>query len=456
MLTDLSWLRPGASFPPKCEQDRLNRYRENERLFLSQHDEVWREKFKQLAMKYKKKNFDVETIINYQQLLSKKTADFVCGTAPRIETEGETDDLVKMLERHLFSAKLYEAFLDVSRYGNGILKLIGKGLSAVSPQCWFPIVDPSDVKNITHHVIAYLISPDNQGNMTELFVEIHTAGRIEQKRYGFNAKDGTIEALKEQYSKTYATGFDVPAVIVLSNLTHSGSIYGVDDYGIINSIISRIMWRLHCAGTILDKHSEPSMSGPESALQYDERTGMWYLPLANYFKRSANEDPDVRYITWEGNLDANFKEIEQLFNQLYILTEMGQAFLEGGGGGEAASGTALRLRMVSPRIKAKRLVGINAGTVKKMITLLAQVNGITVDYDTLTLHWEDGLPEDEKEQYETLVAATGGKAVMSQYSALKRRGLSDVETEKELEQIRLENAANGPVVLGVVDRLAEE
>ena len=109
----------------------------------------------------------------------------------------------------------------------------------------------------------------------------------------------------------------------------------------------------------------------------------------------------------------------------------------------------------SPRIKAQRLVGINAGTVKKIISLLAQVNSITIAYDTLTIHWADGLPEDDKEQIETLVNATGGKSVMSQYSALKKRGLTDAETEKELEQMRIERAASGPFVLGVVDPQTE-
>ena len=93
--------------------------------------------------------------------------------------------------------------------------------------------------------------------------------------------------------------------------------------------------------------------------------------------------------------------------------EMGQAFMEGGGGGEASSGTALKLRMVSPRIKAARLTNLNTATVKQIICLLSEVNGITIDYDGLTLHWSDGLPVDEVEQIQTLISATGGKAVMS-------------------------------------------
>jgi hypothetical protein len=176
---------------------------------------------------------------------------------------------------------------------------------------------------------------------------------------------------------------------------------------------------------------------------------MWYVPLGNYFKRSSNDDPPFGYVTWDGNLESNFKEIELLFNQLYILTEMGQAFADASGGSDS-SGTALKLRMVSPRIKAQRLVGINSATVKRIIATLAKLNNITIDTSALTIHWCDGLPVDEVEQIETLSNATGGKPVMSQYTALKKRGLSDKEVEEELAQIQTENAAALPAV--VIDR----
>lgn len=449
MLTNLSWLEPGASWPPPGEKERLDQYKLNDNLFLTKHDKVWLDHFQALARKYKKKNFDVDTIINYHQLLSKKTCDFICGEPPKIETENDTDKLTKLMGQAKFFKKLYEGFIDVTKNGNGVFKFVGKGISPVAPGCWFPVVDPTDLKTVIQDVIAYPISPDNEGKMTELYIEIHTPGKVEIRLMAFDAQKQLIGAQKKK-PETKNTGLDVSAVQVLTNLTHSGSIYGIDDYTIINTIIAKIMWRLHCADTILDKHSEPSMSGPESALQYDDRTKMWYVPLANYFKRNTPEDPDIKYVTWDGNLESNFKEIEILFNQLYILTEMGQAFSDAGGGSQDSSGTALKLRMVSPRIKAQRLVGLNTDTVKAIITSLAKLNGQTVDYDTLTLHWCDGLPVDEKELIDTLVSATGNKQVMSLWTALKKRGLSDAEIKEEMQQILDEQAAELPSP--VVDR----
>jgi hypothetical protein len=444
MLTNLSWLAPGAPWPPAGEKKRLEQYAENEKFFLTEHNGVWKTAFKKLAEKCKKSNYDADTVLNYHQILTKKTADFVCGEPPKIETEGNTDQLVEMLDDQKFFAILFEGFLDVSMKGNGILKFVDKEVSVVSPSCWFPIVDSTNLKKIKMHVIAYLTEPDAEGNMTRLYAEIHTPGSLETRCYEYNHSESKIGA-EVQKPVITSTNLEIPAVHALTNLTHSGSIYGLDDYNIINSIVKKIMWRLHCADTILDKHSEPSMSGPESALEYDEKFHTWYVPLGNYFKRAAKEDPAFEYVTWDGNLESSYKEIELLLNQLYILTEMGQAFADAGGGNDS-SGTALKLRMVSPRVKAQRLAGINNATVKKIIFALATLNGIKIDYKTLTIHWCDGLPIDEVEQIEMLTAATGQKPVMSQYTALKKRGLSDAEVKEELKQIHDEDAAAAPVV----------
>lgn len=446
MLTNLKWL-DGGHYPPQAEKERIERYRLNERLFLSEHSEALRERFKEIANRSKKKNNKVETVINYQQFLSIKTADFICGEPPEFESEQDTDNLDKLLDNQRWGVRLYEAFIDVSRFGNAVMKLVDKRLTAVSPQYWFPIVEPSDLKTITQHVIAYPISPNEKGIMTELYVEIHDIGKVEQRTYSYNGNTGQIGEINAVL--TANTGLDDYAVQTLTNVTHSGSIYGVDDYAIVNSIIEKIMWRLHCIDNVLDKHSEPSLSGPGSALTYDDKFKTYYLDLGSYFMRNSNDDPDLQYITWDGNLESAYKEIDLLMEQLYTLSEMGQAFMQSGGGGEANSGTALKLRMVSPRIKAARLASINQAAIKKVITLLAKINGIPLDYDGLTIHWSDGLPNDEVEQIQTLTTATGGKPVMSQYAAMKRLGLTDTEVESELEQLRVETVASAPSMLGL-------
>ena len=450
MLTNLDWLGSGKPFPPKAEQERIEKYVTNEKLFASQHTAVFKEQYDCLSRQLHKKPEEVRTVLNYHQLLSKKTADFVCSEPPTMETEDDTDELKRRLERQHWARKLYEAFIDVSRYGNAVIKIVGKRITAVCPKYWFPIVDISDLKEIVQHVIAYPIDPDDNGYYTKLYVEIHSIGNVETRLYKFDGEKNTIGEMSNSKVSTSAIKEDF-AVQILSNVTHSGSIYGMDDYEAINSLVAEIIWRLHCIDVVLNKHSEPSVSGPSSALSYDERFQRYYLDFGKFFARESNDQPDIKYITWDGNLTSAFQEIETLLDQLYIISEMGQAFALGKDGGGESSGTALKLRLISPRVKAARLVANNEAVVKRIISNFAEVNNISLDYDNLQLHWNDGIPVDESEQIKNLIAATSGAPIMSQYSAIKRLGLSDDDVEAEIEQIAAESAAVSPVTLTAVD-----
>ncbi|MDE6725698.1 MAG: phage portal protein [Ruminiclostridium sp.] len=456
MLTNLNWLNSGAEYPPTAEKERIESYKTNEKLFRTKHSEVYQQFFEELTTRLHLDKADkIRTILNYHQLLSKKTADFVCSEPPTIETEDDTDELSRRLEKMQWARKLYEGIIDISRYGNAVFKFVGQRVTVVDPKYWFPIVDPADLKEIVGHIIAYPTEIDSDGKPTQLYVEIHDIGRIETRLYKFDSDKGTIGNLIS--SKYSLSGIpDDFAVQILSNVTESGSIYGIDDYSAINSLISSIMWRIQRIDTVLNKHSEPSVSGPSSALTWDERFQRYYLDFGKFFARESSDQPDVKYITWDGNLTSAFQEIEMLMDQLYIISEMGQAFALGKDGGGESSGTALKLRLISPRIKAARIVANNDATVKRIISIFAELNGIKLDYDNLQLHWKDGIPVDEREQIEMLQIATGGKPVMSQYSAMKQRGLSDKDVDAELEQLTAEAAAVSPIAMTAVDEFEEE
>lgn len=466
MYTNLDFITEGNLFPPKLEQSRIERYRLHEQLSMTRHPEAWELDFDRLADRLHVKKEKIQTVFNYHQLMTKKICDFICGEPPDIDAGSDSDNLKELLRSLGFFSQLYEGFIDVSRYGNGLLKPVEKRMSVANPMYWTPVVATDDLKRVTNNVIGYPINPDKDGRYTQVYFEMIERGQITTRtvelnplgdmdpkmssyycgKIGKTVKDDTIQTTRSGEFALYP----------LTNMTYSGSIYGIDDYTAINSIIQKIMWRLHRADTVLDKHSEPSMSGPSSALKHDLATGLYYFDLGNYFKRDSDQDPELKYVTWDGNLDANFKEIELLFQQLYTISEMGQALSDGGTGGAATSARALRLRMVSPLAKAKRIAEMNTATVKSMILALAANNGLDLDPKKLKLTWRDGLPSDETEEVNMLVSATGGKAIMSQKSALKHRGLNDQQAELEMEQMQEEAAASMPPVLGALDMNAQK
>ena len=170
----------------------------------------------------------------------------------------------------------------------------------------------------------------------------------------FRSTGNIIDDMKE--SKVYKTGLDDFAVIQVSNVITSDRVNGLDDYSDIDSIISELMVRIGQVSRILDKHASPSMSGPQSALEKDSQTGEWRLKAGNYFPRDTKEDPEVSYITWEGQLEASFKQIEKLINILYTISEMGSAvFGDNTDVGSNTSGYKVKMMMQSALAKVNRI-----------------------------------------------------------------------------------------------------
>ena len=172
--------------------------------------------------------------------------------------------------------------------------------------------------------------------------------------------------------------------------------------------------------------------------------------MGNYFPRDTNEDPSVSYITWDAQLEANFKIIEKLINILSTVSEMGSAIFDNEAKqGQIASGTALRRMMISPLAKVNRVRMRFDSSVKKAIKLCSQLGGegiVDLSKEKINIFWNDGLPGDPKEEAEVMAIRTGNKSTLSQYSAIQRLdNLSDKDTAKEIEAIKQDEVNNNPL-----------
>ena len=106
---------------------------------------------------------------------------------------------------------------------------------------------------------------------------------------------------------------------------------------------------------ILDKHADPNLYGPDSALEHDAQTGEWKFRGGGKFYPVGPGEQPPGYVTWDGQLDAAFREIELLMEQLYILSETSAAAFGQLKSGLAESGSALRRLMMAPLAKVNRL-----------------------------------------------------------------------------------------------------
>lgn len=467
MLTSLNFLKVGQQWPPPGEKERLRKYEKNRLIFEGKHEEVYKESFKRISRVIG--NFDevvsYHVIANYQKLISLKVADFLLGEPPKISCGDDNSTHQAALDSIVENSDLintsYSAAIDVSRYGDSAFNVYkdedGKGIVDITqPSYYFKVVDPKNIKKTQHHVLAHTYEvTENTGIFNSkktttkyLYVQIHSKGFYEEITYKLSEQN-LIESVVDEL-KEIDTGLNDFAIVPIHNLLTSDRVYGMDDYTDLDSIISELEVRISQISKILDKHAEPSVEGPSSALTRNPNTGEWQLKMGNYFPRDSNEDPSVRYITWDAQLEANFKIIEKLINILSTVSEMGSAIFDTQEkAGQIASGTALRRMMISPLAKVNRVRMRFDSSLKKAIKLCSQLGGeniVNLEKEKINIFWNDGLPGDPVEEANVMNIRTGGKATISQYSAIQRLdNLSDEDTQAELEAIQEETNANNPL-----------
>lgn len=460
LLTSLSFLQEGKAFPPEPERKRLTKYKNNKMLFEDEHGEVYREQFKRIERVIG--NFEeivsFGVIFNFQKLMSLKIADFVCGSPPTITVSDEAKQ--KVLDRMIFDTdlfgKLYMSVIDISRYGDSIFQVskskAGKPeISVVSPVYWFPVVDSNNIKRFEYHTFGWRYIIDAERKKYGLAVQIHKPDEpevCEHHRYELRGTKGSFSIgreLTDKKEREIETELSVCPVFVVSNVPTSDNPYGTDDYGSVDSIISEICVRVSQINKVLDKFSSPSMAGSPSCMEYDEEAGEYRLRFGNFFQVNDGEQkPEM--IVWNADLEANFKMIEFLVNQLYTISEMGSAVFGdlSHSTGAATSGTALRRLMVSPLAKARRIAGHYERTIKQMLSLCAAIEGVVIEPQEISVQWNDGLPSDPMEDANIINLRTGGKTTMSRYTVLRKFDkMSESDTDAELAEIEQDEASQG-------------
>ena len=459
MLYNLNWLQPGKLFPPEKEKERLQRYRDNEFIFSNDvwglNDNVYNEAARRITRVIG--NFEsfisFPVLFNFQKLISLKTADLVAGEFPTITCGSDEGNEAINEARSLtdFDNNLYATVLDLSRFGDAIWRKYKDGDTGKYTYCnwkpseWFPIVSTDGTYRIDKHCLVWPVIIDEDRREYELHAQIHEKGKYTFKRFKFSTASikpsqlleaaGTIGECLE--TKVVPTGLKDNAVVHLRPYKVTGTVYGDDDFTPINSIITELMVRIAQISNILDKHADPSLTGPASLLEVDEETGELYFKKGKFYAVNEGETKP-EYLTWDGQLDSSFKQCEFLINQLYVLCEMGAALLGANdGGSQAVSGNALRLKMVNPLAKVRRISNNLSKPVKELfVTLVSKGYDTAVEFKDLSVKWKDGLPNDPREQTELIKLLTGESTIMPLQNALiQYMNLSPAETKSWIEKI---------------------
>ena len=483
MITDTEAIfAKGAPWPPKDDDtaNRLKKYANNESLFMGEHGEVWKDEIRKLRAD---KSGDLRLVWNFFKRLSLLWSDLVCSEPPEVSTESdaEAEAIDRIIEDTNFWTVLSDAIIDVSKFGDAVLKIRYDGYGIVEnvpPEYWFPVVDSGNVKRVKAHILAYtidareepglidvetMVSAENQsflpeatikawekekpisvGRVQYLKVEIHTVGRIEHRLY--RIVDEKIDAQLDlnqlpEFRGMVAiedTGLDDFCVQLIQNVTSTKRYHGMDDYLDIADIIRELEWRYAQILRIEDKFSDPWMFGPPIEEQ-DPRDGEYKITGGSKYINLVEGQSPPGMLTWNGELPANFVTIDSLMQRLFEISETCKVVFDASAGGQGLSAQALRIMLTAPLKKANRLQTRATPTVKRLLRLCSALEANAgmagaVKLTDLKITWHDGLPVDEMaDAQRDAVLVTG--SVRSAQGLMRDRGMPEEKIVEEFGEM---------------------
>lgn len=435
MQTDFHFLERGQSWPPPLERARLDELNDYRNLWNARHEAVWDAEYWQRIFREELRTY-YGIVLNWPKRISTLWADLLLGETPTVVTDDKDqeylDDLVRRLD---FWNVAYEAAIDGSRYGDSLFKVRlkeGKAVArAFSPRYWYPVVSPQDTKEIVAHVLAWT----SEGR-DRLFAEIHERGRVSIREYALD-RDGTIGGIVSETTET--VNADRFLVVHAPNLGDSEVLYGTSDYNDLTSIVQELELRFAQIARILDKHSDPSMYGPYSAIAKDEN-GRQYVDTRDKFFPLEEGDNPPGYITWDGQLDACFRQIEILMSQFYAISETSAAAFGELKSGLAESGSALKRLLMAPLAKVNRFRIHFDQACREALETAAILEGHSL---SVKIEWKDGIPDDEAEESRVMTERITAGTISRRRAIQRMDGLKGQDLEQELEAILEDQAEKG-------------
>lgn len=467
MLIDMSWLEAMKPFPPEEEVERLNLYERNNNFYEGRHEAVWgdlwdladiQDNIDLVSSFFSRKYNGKKLPMNWFKVVTSVYSDMVVGEPPRLmNPEGQTE-LDSIVNRSDLSVVLYDACNNFIKFGNAIMKVrfVGTGpepgsiIENVDPSIWFPVVNPDNVNEYSCHVLAWKFKEMVGSSVANLLrVEIHSAGSIDNKLYWMqNDKiDHEVElkvsAKYQDVPEHVDTGVPYPLVFVVSNIKRRNDVYGISDFDSIENLVKELETRIIKISSILDIHSRPAMTGPDSMLTTDMETGEDTLRMNGRFFPIRQNETAPAYLTWDGKLDSSFQEMDRLVSMIYAVTDLNPAAIGDFSGGAVASGSALR-RLLLRTISHCNRIRVRFDQVLKRAIKAASILDVNgrikdaVQIELSIISWQDGLPSDDLEN--SMIEQTrANSGLTSRSSAIMRLdGCTREEADEEMERIKRE------------------
>ncbi|MCK1985176.1 MULTISPECIES: phage portal protein [Peribacillus] len=472
----MSLFNVGEYFPPQTHQERVERYRKNKLIFKGDHS-----LFNNDVLTGEQASL-VFIASNLPGTIAKKSADFLFMETPvysagKDSNSKEQKAIERLVEENDLHITNYESALSNAYRGDSFYKirwgqkyggLLNEDtdpyrvfIEAQKAGYVFPETLAGDDTSIYAYHIAVPKVVDGTGDQDWILnVESHYPGKITYSKYRMSPfRNSSFENAVVEWKiqseivneqREISTDVPFPLLVHVPNYSTDEDWQGIDDISENEGLFAEIDNRLSRIAEILDKHSDPLLIVPSGTLGEDAQGNPTFKTSEHKVVEIMDKSEVVpQYVTWNGQLDAAFKQLELLLEHLLIVSEIPPVALgktDSGTSGASGFSVKWRLNPLLAKVSRKRQYYDKA---LKHVLLIAQLlehakSSQKPDYEVTVpkIKFKDGLPEDAYEQAQITQIRTGGKPVQSQLHAImETHGYTEEQARIELARINEEEAS---------------
>ena len=163
------------------------------------------------------------------------------------------------------------------------------------------------------------------------------------------------------------------------------------------------------------------------------------LLLGHAMKEGNLIQSNAEFLKRDTGVDSIKLEFEYLKEFIFSISQTPDLSFNNVKGIGTISGRAMVLMLQDAINKAKRKTGVYKTAIERIISVIKNGLGITDEELTFDIEFNYSIPEDIKEQIEMLYSATGGKATMSQETAIQHNPMVKDPAE-EADKIKEEQS----------------
>ncbi len=381
-----------------------------------------------------RKHVEAERItINFQKKIVQTAASFLFGEHPDITFTGTENEKAK---------KVLETF-KANRINNKLYDFAEEVMSSTIAAFIFS-KDEDQIKGrlYTHENGDFVPKYDPFGDLEAVVWQWSMEGYdniwifTKDYIYKYQGKDGELAYQKEE-STTHAFGV-IPVVFMEQKEPEWFDVKELIDR--IEMIMSKLAGsNNYFAFPILKLKGETfkDKNGKEETLIDVSEDGKSLL-LGYAVKEGQIVEADADFLRRDTGVDSIKLEMEYLKEMIFNISRTPNLSFDNVKGIGAISGRALKLMLQDAINKAKAKQNQYQITIERILNVISAGQGNKEKFD-FDISFNLSLPDDLKEEIETLMDATGGQAIMSQETGIKLNPYTN-DSDSEFEKIQKEEA----------------